>query len=169
MRLATWNVNSLRSRLDRVEAFLQRHDIDVLALQETKAREDQLPLMGLQALGYDIAVAGLASTLEKADGGTEQLVAVADAVAAAFGVGYVRLEVDRADGERDAAELGLLFVNPCKLVGFVCNAIGRAASGAIAVSRASDSRISRTCASNSAFAAAARPGSGGALPTRRGT
>ena len=59
MRLATWNVNSLRSRIDRVEAFLQRHDIDVLALQETKAREDQLPLMGLQALGYEVAVAGV--------------------------------------------------------------------------------------------------------------
>ena len=59
VRLATWNVNSLRSRIDRVEAFVQRHDVDVLALQETKAREDQLPLMGLQALGYDIAVAGL--------------------------------------------------------------------------------------------------------------
>ena len=58
MRLATWNVNSLRSRIDRVEAFLQRHDVDVLALQETKAREDQLPLMGLQGLGYDVAVAG---------------------------------------------------------------------------------------------------------------
>ena len=55
MRLATWNVNSLRSRIDRVEALLERHDIDVLALQETKAREDQLPLMGLQALGYDAA------------------------------------------------------------------------------------------------------------------
>lgn len=59
MRLATWNVNSLRSRIDRVEAFLQRHDIDVLALQETKAREDQLPLMGLQSLGYDVAAAGV--------------------------------------------------------------------------------------------------------------
>ena len=30
MRLATWNVNSVRSRIDRVEALLQRHDIDVL-------------------------------------------------------------------------------------------------------------------------------------------
>ncbi len=59
MRIATWNVNSLRSRIDRVEAFLQRHDIDVLALQETKAREDQLPLMGLQSLGYDVAAAGV--------------------------------------------------------------------------------------------------------------
>ena len=58
VRIATWNVNSLRSRIDRVEAFVQRHDIDVLALQETKAREDQLPLMGLQALGYDVVVAG---------------------------------------------------------------------------------------------------------------
>ena len=58
MRLATWNVNSLRSRIDRVEAFLQRHEVDVLALQETKAREDQLPVMGLAAMGYELAVAG---------------------------------------------------------------------------------------------------------------
>jgi exodeoxyribonuclease-3 len=58
VRIATWNVNSLRSRIDRVEAFLERHDIDVLAVQETKAREDQLPLMGLQGRGYDIVAAG---------------------------------------------------------------------------------------------------------------
>jgi len=59
VRLATWNVNSLRSRIDRVEAFLERHQVDVLALQETKAREDQLPLMGLQSMGYDVAAAGV--------------------------------------------------------------------------------------------------------------
>ena len=59
MRIATWNVNSLRSRIDRVEAFLDRHEIDVLALQETKAREDQLPLMGIEARGYDVAVSGV--------------------------------------------------------------------------------------------------------------
>lgn len=58
MRIATWNVNSLRSRIDRVEAFLQRHDVDVLAVQETKAREEQLPLMGLSSLGYDVAAVG---------------------------------------------------------------------------------------------------------------
>ena len=34
MRIATWNINSLRARMDRVLAFLDRHDIDVLALQE---------------------------------------------------------------------------------------------------------------------------------------
>jgi exodeoxyribonuclease-3 len=58
VRIATWNVNSLRSRIDRVEALLQRHGIDVLALQETKARDDQLPIMGLQSLGYDVVAAG---------------------------------------------------------------------------------------------------------------
>jgi exodeoxyribonuclease III len=58
VRIATWNVNSLRSRIDRVERLLERHDIDVLALQETKAREDQLPLMGLQSMGYDVVSAG---------------------------------------------------------------------------------------------------------------
>jgi exodeoxyribonuclease-3 len=59
MRLATWNVNSVRSRIDRVEAFLQRHDVDVLALQETKARDDQWPVMGLETLGYEVATYGV--------------------------------------------------------------------------------------------------------------
>jgi exodeoxyribonuclease-3 len=59
MRLATWNVNSIRSRIDRVEQFLQRQDVDVLALQETKARDDQWPTMGLEALGYEVASYGL--------------------------------------------------------------------------------------------------------------
>lgn len=58
MRIATWNVNSVRSRIARVEAFVKRHDIDVLTLQETKARDDQWPVMGLQAMGYDVASFG---------------------------------------------------------------------------------------------------------------
>ena len=58
MRIATWNVNSIRSRIDRVEAFVQRHEVDVLTLQETKARDDQWPLMGLQAMGYEVATLG---------------------------------------------------------------------------------------------------------------
>jgi len=58
VRIATWNVNSIRSRIARVEAFLERHDVDVLAVQETKAKIDQLPLMGLQSLGYEVAAAG---------------------------------------------------------------------------------------------------------------
>lgn len=58
MRIATWNVNSLRTRIDRVEAFVQRHEIDVLAVQEIKAREEQVPLMGLNSLGYEVAAVG---------------------------------------------------------------------------------------------------------------
>ncbi len=59
MRIATWNVNSVRSRIGRLEALLQRHDLDVLAVQETKARDDQWPTMGLAALGYDVATYGV--------------------------------------------------------------------------------------------------------------
>ena len=58
MRLATWNVNSIRSRADRVAAFLQRSDVDVLALQETKCRDDQFPEMMFNALGYEVAHVG---------------------------------------------------------------------------------------------------------------
>jgi exodeoxyribonuclease-3 len=58
MRIATFNVNSIRSRIARVEAFVERHDIDVLTLQETKARDDQWPLMGLEAMGYQVATLG---------------------------------------------------------------------------------------------------------------
>lgn len=59
MRIATWNVNSARARMERIEAFLERHDVDVLAVQETKCRDDQLPTMGLEALGYQVAHHGL--------------------------------------------------------------------------------------------------------------
>jgi exodeoxyribonuclease III len=58
MRLATWNVNSIRSRADRVAAFLERSDVDVLALQETKCRDDQFPEMMFNALGYEVAHVG---------------------------------------------------------------------------------------------------------------
>jgi exodeoxyribonuclease III len=58
VRIATWNVNSIRSRIDRLEAWLQRADVDVLAIQETKAREDQLPRERIEALGYEVAHVG---------------------------------------------------------------------------------------------------------------
>lgn len=59
MRIATWNVNSIRSRIDRVTAWLQRSDVDVLAIQETKCKEEQFPLEPLTALGYEVAHHGL--------------------------------------------------------------------------------------------------------------
>src|SRR5699024_2485332 len=59
MRIATWNINSLRARMDRVLAFLERHDVDVPALQETKAKPEQLDLTALEAAGYEVAAHGL--------------------------------------------------------------------------------------------------------------
>jgi exodeoxyribonuclease-3 len=56
--VATWNVNSIRSRVDRVAAWLQRRDIDVLALQETKCRDDQFPEARFTELGYQVAHVG---------------------------------------------------------------------------------------------------------------
>jgi signal transduction histidine kinase len=62
-------------------------------------------VFGDRANPYD-AVAGLASTLETTDEGPEQLAAVARAVADAFGVGFVSVEVDRSGGERLVATYG---------------------------------------------------------------
>ena len=59
MRLATWNVNSIRSRIDRVAEFLDRQDVDVLAIQETKCRDDQFPFERFDELGYEVAHFGL--------------------------------------------------------------------------------------------------------------
>jgi exodeoxyribonuclease-3 len=59
VRIATWNVNSIRSRIDRVLDWIDRSDVDVLALQETKCRDDQLPAMEFAARGYEVAHVGL--------------------------------------------------------------------------------------------------------------
>ena len=59
VRIATWNVNSIRSRVDRVETWLERSDCDVLAIQETKANESQFPMEPLTAAGYEVAHHGL--------------------------------------------------------------------------------------------------------------
>ncbi|ACZ32156.1 exodeoxyribonuclease III Xth [Xylanimonas cellulosilytica DSM 15894] len=58
MRLATWNVNSIRARVDRAVAFLERWDVDVLAIQETKCRDDQFPHAAFEAAGYEVAHVG---------------------------------------------------------------------------------------------------------------
>ena len=58
MRLATWNINSIRSRADRVLAFLERSGTDVLALQETKCKDEQFPREVFEAAGYEVATSG---------------------------------------------------------------------------------------------------------------
>lgn len=58
MRLATWNVNSIRARVDRVTDWLQRDDVDVLAMQETKCSAEQFPTMPFEAIGYEVVHCG---------------------------------------------------------------------------------------------------------------
>src|SRR3954452_19613416 len=53
MRIATWNVNSLKARLPRVEEFLGYADVDVLCLQETKLADKAFPALTFQELGYE--------------------------------------------------------------------------------------------------------------------
>lgn len=55
MRIATWNVNSLKARMDRVEEWLGYARPDVLCLQETKMADAAFPSMAFQALGYESA------------------------------------------------------------------------------------------------------------------
>jgi len=59
VKIATWNVNSLRARADRVEAWLQRSDCDVLAIQETKCKDDNFPWELFENNGYEVAHFGL--------------------------------------------------------------------------------------------------------------
>ena len=59
VRLATWNVNSIRARVDRVAGWLERSDVDVLAVQETKCKDAQFPTDRFTALGYQVAHAGV--------------------------------------------------------------------------------------------------------------
>lgn len=58
MRLATWNVNSIRARLARVRDWLVEHDPDIVCLQETKVVDHLFPREALEDLGYNIEVHG---------------------------------------------------------------------------------------------------------------
>ena len=58
MKIATWNVNSLRVRLPHVLQWLAAVQPDVLAIQETKTVDAQFPLAELQAAGYHAVFAG---------------------------------------------------------------------------------------------------------------
>ena len=58
MKLATWNVNSIRQRLPHVLDWLGANEPDVLALQEIKAEADKFPLAEIEASGYRCVLSG---------------------------------------------------------------------------------------------------------------
>jgi exodeoxyribonuclease-3 len=58
MKIATWNVNSIRSRQEQVRNWLQAHSVDVLCLQETKVIDADFPRSPFEELGYHLYISG---------------------------------------------------------------------------------------------------------------
>lgn len=58
MKIATWNVNSIRTRLTHVVNWLHEHPVDVLCLQETKVVDENFPREPFAELGYHVYVFG---------------------------------------------------------------------------------------------------------------
>jgi len=58
MKIASWNVNSLRVRLPQVLEWLSENPIDILAIQETKTQDPEFPKQEIEAAGYKVAFSG---------------------------------------------------------------------------------------------------------------
>ncbi len=58
MRIATWNVNSVKQRLDNVLAWLAERQPDIVCLQETKCVDEAFPREALEGAGYNVAIHG---------------------------------------------------------------------------------------------------------------
>jgi exodeoxyribonuclease-3 len=58
MRIATWNVNSVRQRLDNLLTWLKERQPDIVCLQEIKCVDDAFPREAIESLGYNVAVHG---------------------------------------------------------------------------------------------------------------
>lgn len=58
MKLATWNVNSLKVRLPHVLQWLTDNPVDILCLQETKSTDEKFPVQAIEAAGFQVAFSG---------------------------------------------------------------------------------------------------------------
>ena len=58
MKIASWNVNSLRVRLPQVLEWLEDNPVEVLALQETKMVDEDFPFEEIQQAGYQAQYSG---------------------------------------------------------------------------------------------------------------
>lgn len=58
MKVATWNVNSIRTRQQQVVDWLQKNPVDVLCLQETKVIDENFPKVPFEQLGYHLYISG---------------------------------------------------------------------------------------------------------------
>ncbi|TLP74332.1 exodeoxyribonuclease III [Nesterenkonia sphaerica] len=107
MRIATWNVNSMRARADRVEAWLEKSDVDVLAIQETKCKDENFPWELFERNGYEVAHFGFSQW---------------NGVAIASRVGLT--EVERAFPDQPAfGKNGKDPVEEARAIGATCNGV----------------------------------------------
>ena len=58
MRIATWNVNSIRQRLELLLSWLKECSPDIVCLQEIKCVDDAFPRLAIEALGYNVVTHG---------------------------------------------------------------------------------------------------------------
>jgi exodeoxyribonuclease-3 len=58
MRIATWNVNSVKQRIEHLAAWLKEAEPDVVCLQEIKCMDEAFPVLEIEAAGYNVAVHG---------------------------------------------------------------------------------------------------------------
>ena len=58
MRIATWNVNSVRQRIDHLTAWLKEASPDIVCLQELKCQDDTFPRLEVESLGYNVEILG---------------------------------------------------------------------------------------------------------------
>jgi exodeoxyribonuclease III len=58
MRIATWNVNSIKQRMDNAASWLAERQPDIVCLQETKCVDEAFPREAFETLGYNVAVHG---------------------------------------------------------------------------------------------------------------
>jgi exodeoxyribonuclease-3 len=94
VRVATWNVNSLKARRERVESWLGRVEPDVVCLQETKLADDAFPDLTFRALGYETAHVGQGRW---------------NGVAIMSRVGLDAVEIGFGDGNEDEQEARLVW------------------------------------------------------------
>ncbi len=99
MRIATWNVNSLKARQEAVEKWLQRADPDILLMQETKLGDADAPVMAFAMAGYELVHHGEGRWNGVAIAARDGL--AIDDVVTNFGDGPVR---DSGPGSAAAAE-----------------------------------------------------------------
>lgn len=58
MKVVTFNVNSIRTRLHQLEKLIEKHDPDIIGLQETKVRDEEFPVEDINKLGYHVEFHG---------------------------------------------------------------------------------------------------------------